>query len=52
MKREKNSASRIFFYILAAIAFILSLSGVGSVIGIPMGVICIILWKKGTYSDY
>ncbi len=47
MSNQKKSSGSTFWYVLAAIAFLLSLSGVGAIVGIPIGIICRYFVKEG-----
>ena len=47
MRKKKKKSGAMFFYVLAAIAFLLSLSGVGAIVGIPIGIICRYFVKEG-----
>ena len=49
--QKKTSFSKIFFYVLAAIAFLLVMSGVGTILGIPLAIVCRFALKEGQRRD-
>ena len=51
MSNQKKKSGAIFFYVLAAIAFLLCLSGVGAIAGIPIGILCRFALKEGQSRD-